>query len=189
MAVSPSFGFNRSIGRRIISCLVVTLAGLAATSAGMAAASGAPVACDLDAYLANADPAGTNVRSGPGSAAPVILRAPADHEAIAAVTGFHDGWFRVERLEQAGTGHDQVLLAGRQGWIHRSGLRVDVAPADPTLRQHPRADSRIVRRLQGEQEGVVLLGCSGAWAKVRVGDDTGWLSPAGQCANPLTTCP
>ena len=47
----------------------------------------------------------------------------------------------------------------------------------------------IVRRLQGEQEGVVLLGCTGAWAKVTVGDDTGWLSPAGQCANPLTTCP
>ena len=172
-----------------MSCLAATLASLAATPAGVAAASAGPVACNLDAYLANADTRGTNVRSGPGTRAPVILRAVSDHDAIAAVTGFQDGWFRVEKLEQTGTDDDRVLLAGRHGWIHRSELHVDIAPADPNLRQHPRADSPIVRRLYGEQEGVVLLGCVGAWAKVRVGADTGWLSPAGQCANPLTTCP
>ena len=172
-----------------MSCLAATLAGLAATPACVAAASAGPVACNLEAYLANADTAGTNVRSGPGTRSPVILRAAGDQDAIAAVTGFQDGWFRVGKLEQAGTDHDRVLLDGRQGWIHRSQLHVDVAAADPTLRQQPRADSRIVRRLKGEKEGVVLLGCAGQWARIGVGNDTGWLSPAGQCANPLTTCP
>ena len=175
---------------RPILGFAATLAALAVMpTAGMAAAAAAaPAACEMLAYLANDDEAGTNVRSGPGQRAPVILHVPGDHEAIATVTGFQGGWFRIEKLEQVGTDHDQVLLEGRGGWVHRSGLHVDVAAADTNLRRRPQHGSRIVRRLQGEQEGVVLLGCAGKWARVGVGTDKGWLSPAGQCANPLTTC-
>lgn len=158
------------------------------TAAVPAATRATPVACDLFAYLANDDATGTNVRSGPGMLAPVILHAPGDQEAIATVTGFQDGWFRIEKLEQVGTDHDRVLLEGRRGWIHRSGLHVDIAAADTSLRHRPLEGSPIVRQLQGEQEGVILLGCFGKWARVGVGPDIGWLSPAGQCANPLTTC-
>ena len=175
---------------RPILGFAATLAALAVMpTAGMAAAAAAaPVACEVLAYLANDDEAGTNVRSGPGQRAPVIHHVPGDHEAIATVTGFQGGWFRVVKLEQVGTDHDRVLLEGRHGWIHRSGLHVDVAAADTSLRRRPQLGSRIIRKLQGEQEGVVLLGCAGKWARVGVGKDTGWLSPAGQCANPLTTC-
>ena len=148
-----------------------------------------PVECDIQAYLIIDGPAGTNVRSRPGDRSPVILRAPGAHDAIATVTGFQGGWFRIERLEQAGTDRDEVLLENRRGWIHHSRLRVDVTAADPNLRRQPEAGSPLVRKIEGEQEGVVLLGCSGQWARVAVGTDSGWLSPAGQCANPLTTCP
>ena len=76
------------------------MAAMAVLPAGGAAAAKAPVQCDLLAYLANDGPAGTNVRSGPDKQAPVVLRAPGGHDAIATVTGFQDGWFRVGRLEQ-----------------------------------------------------------------------------------------
>ncbi len=149
----------------------------------------APVQCDIQAYLIIDRSVGTNVRSRPSKQASVILRAPGEHDAIASITGFQGGWFRVERLEQAGTDRDEVLLEDRQGWIHRSRLRVDVTAADPNLRRQPQMGSAILRKLEGEQEGVVLLGCSGKWARIGIGSESGWLSPSGQCANPLTTCP
>ena len=175
---------------RLTLGFAASLAALAVLpTASLATGTGAaPVPCEMLAYLANDDAAGTNVRSGPGKRAPIILHVGGDQEAVATVTGFHEGWFRVEKLEQVGTDDDRVLLEGRQGWIHRTGLHVDVAAADANLRRRPQQSSQIVRQLQGEHEGVVLLGCSGKWARVGVGTDKGWLSPAGQCANPLTTC-
>lgn len=209
IAISAEWAIHFSRGIRSIQCLErgwtyrrkadfgmppppmfgvsAVLAALAVMPIGGAAAA-APVACDMEAYLNNFDTFGTNIRSGPSNRASVILHAPGGLEAIATVTGFQDGWFRVEKLEQADSDHDHVFFENRRAWIHRSRLQIEVAAADSNLRRQPRAGSRTIRRLDG-QERVFLLGCAGKWAHIRTGTETGWLSPAGQCANPLTTCP
>jgi hypothetical protein len=82
---------------------------------------------------------------------------------------------------------DAVYFKG-DGWVHSSRLHVDVAAGDPNLWEGPSRRSKLIRRLTGDQPDVTLVSCSGNWAQIRVGNTLGWLSPAGQCSNPLTTC-
>jgi hypothetical protein len=46
----------------------------------------------------------------------------------------------------------------------------------------------VLARLRADETRVTLIGCAGPWAQVRAGSRVGWLSPDGQCSNPLTTC-
>ncbi|HYI49465.1 MAG TPA: SH3 domain-containing protein [Allosphingosinicella sp.] len=82
---------------------------------------------------------------------------------------------------------DENLFRG-DGWIHASLLGLRVANADPNLYARPRPQSRALARLAPEESQVTLIGCAGNWARVRATGGVGWLSPGGQCSNPVTTC-
>lgn len=159
----------------------LALAAPAQAEGGAAAVTG----CDISAYVTDPDPGGLNVRAAPSGRARVLKVVAGTGSAVAAVTGQSGAWLRVAGITDAET--DARLFQG-SGWIHVSRLGLDVASGDPRLYAGPGARSKMLARLEPDGSRVALLGCSGRWAKVRFGTRTGWLSPAGQCSNPLTTC-
>lgn len=161
-------------------------AGLAALLAPPCAARTAVPACSISAYLADSDPTGTNIRSAPSSASKIVSRVAAGTDAVVEIVGQRGGWFRVSAVREVGD-RDATLFEGN-GWIHRSVLGIDVANEDPRLYAFPRKGARVSAKLFADGSRVTLIGCSGRWAQVRFGNRSGWLSPGGQCASPLTTC-
>jgi len=163
------------------------LAGLSIVSLGASAGASASAVspCAISAYVVDQDPRGLNVRASPSAKARVLKVVDNGKAGEAVIRGFQNGWFRISRIVAAEV--DETLFAG-DGWIHGSLLHLDVAAGDPNLYAAPSFRARRLRKLTGDQPGVTLVGCKGEWAQVRVNGLLGWLSPSGQCSNPLTTC-
>ena len=169
--------------RQAAAAILLALPLAGAHSAG-AARQASP--CALSTYVTDQDPAGLNVRAGPSGTARVLRKV--DNSAssgVARIRGRSGAWYRVSRIVDAET--DSTLFSG-DGWVHGSLLGLDVANGDPTLYARPSARGPVLARLTADQSGVTLIGCEGRWAKVRAAGRVGWLSPSGQCSNPLTTC-
>jgi SH3-like domain-containing protein len=141
--------------------------------------------CDISAYVIDRDAAGLNVRAGPSATAPVLRLISNQGSGVARIREQRGAWFRVSAIVDAENGED---LFRADGWIHNSLVTLSVANADPRLYVRPQPGSRALARLVPEDSRVTLIGCAGPWAKVRAGGREGWLSPNGQCSNPLTTC-
>jgi uncharacterized protein YgiM (DUF1202 family) len=158
----------------------LTIMALASPAGG----AGVPYrSCAVRAYVIDQDR--MNVRAGPSIRARVLKMVNGPNAGRAQVRGFQGGWFRVSRIDAAED--DSVLFTG-DGWVHASRLQVDVASGDPNLYEGPSRRSQLIKHLTGDQPDVTLVSCSGNWVQVRVQGLLGWLSPAGQCSNPLTTC-
>ncbi len=142
-------------------------------------------ACAISAYLVDRDSRGLNIRAAPSARSNVLRVVGNTGSGVAAITGHRDNWFRVSRMVDAET--DAGLFEG-DGWIHGSLLGLDVANADPRLYAASDRASRVLATLRPDDTRVTLIGCAGSWAHVRAGGRVGWLSPGGQCSNPLTTC-
>ena len=142
------------------------------------------VKCDCEANLEDADPNGTNIRSGPERSSPVVKRVK--HEmAVVEITGFNSGWFEISKVEDINyDGEAKTLFEGR-GWIHSSLLSVDTVGSKPVLFAEPNRRGKVLRNLD-HSLSLKLLSCRGQWVRVRFGKLTGWLEE--HCANPLTTC-
>ena len=175
---------------RFVATAILGALPLAAAASAASSASGSPESqsapCDISAYVTDQDPNGLNVRAGPSGTARVLRKV--DNSAssgVARIRGRSGAWYRVSRIVDAET--DSTLFSG-DGWVHGSLLGLDVANGDPTLYARPSARGPVLARLTADQSGVTLIGCEGRWAKVRADGRIGWLSPAGQCSNPLTTC-
>ena len=158
---------------------------LMAFSAEPAIAAQGNITCNLSAFVADPDPNGMNVRAAPSTRARVLQVIPNNSSGVAAVREQRGTWFRVTVITDAET--DATLFRG-EGWVHSSLLGLEVATNDPRLYGAPDLGSRLVATLIPAETPVTLIGCSGRWAKVSAANRIGWLSPAGQCSNPLTTC-
>jgi SH3-like domain-containing protein len=156
-----------------------------AVGGSSAAAGDAYRTCSISAYVIDQDAKGMNIRAGPSTKARVVKVVNGPNSGTTKVRGYQAGWFRVSQIDAAE--EDAVYFKG-DGWVHASRLHIDVAAADPNLWEGPSRRSKLIRRLAGDQPDVTLVSCSGNWAEIRVGNTLGWLSPAGQCSNPLTTC-
>ncbi len=180
-------------------CLVgLALAAVALTPAAAlrtAAQKVEPAAtrCDLHAYVVDADPAGLNVRSGPGKQFAVIGNLPPHQYSVEVhVTGAAGQWLRIEGGEKQDTG--EVVFRGA-GWVFGPMLATqtkDYAALDPDeprvkVFKQPSPRAAVVTRLPNETE-VNLIGCQGRWAQVRHKNLEGWLDPDSQCYSTLTTC-
>jgi hypothetical protein len=160
-------------------------------------------ACRIHAYLADPDPAGTNVRGGPSRAAPVFQRLPhgqrgdPDLAPEVTITGFRDGWAEVSEAIFAdyGSGPETRLFSGR-GWI--AGGLLSATLNRPYIRTRPDARAPIVAHLLGEDWGpdsvlvTAIDDCLGVYAKVTATLPNGaivrgWTD--GLCSNQVTTCP
>ncbi len=140
--------------------------------------------CNIKSYIEDSDPNGANVRAAADKDSAVLKNIKND-DVIVSVTGFSGGWFEISGAADVG---GDALFQGR-GWIHSSLLGMQIAEADARLYAQPKTSSRVLLKLKLEETAVKLIACQNDWVKIQTGGKTGWLSPHGQCGNPVTTCP
>ena len=174
----------------LILCVCVGVLG----SAGEAAAyrqggAGAAVPCDISAYVTDRDPAGLNVRSGPGGAQQVIGNLPdqqVEGGIVVHITGSSGDWFRIDEAFEEGGEEERVHFKG-VGWVYGPLLGADGVGGGTAVYQEMSRQSRVAARVPGDS-GLNLRGCRGRWTYVEYKKVKGWAAPDTLCTNPLTTC-
>ncbi len=154
-------------------------------------------ACLLHADVADPDPAGTNIRSGPSPTAPILARLPHARamggDSVAPeldVIGFEHGWAQVRRVHFADYGQGETMLFAGSGWIAGRLLSAQLVGM-------PVATAAAVRTSAAASPGVdgavitAIDDCDGRLAHVvaRLADGRrieGWTGDL--CANQVTTC-
>lgn len=177
---------------------------LLALSSGAHAASNI---CTFRAYSDDMDPHGTNVRSGPGKAFPIIgVLKPThgdegDFSPEFDVRRFEEGWVEIgdALAGQYGEATEEAVFIG-PGWVSAKLIRFEIE--DPTLRSAPSVSAGEVVNL-GYMEGdsnpwaldqvkvEAIHGCDGPFVDVTLvnerGDKArGWATDL--CENQATTC-
>jgi hypothetical protein len=130
----------------------------------------------------------TNIRSQANKNSAIVKAISTSDEVVFFITGSSGGWFEISKVETIGTDDDKAIFQGL-GWVHSSQLDLSVAGSDTNLYAAPKKTNRVLRKLIVDASPSEPLACQGRWMKVKSGKQIGWLSPGGQCANPLTTCP
>jgi SH3-like domain-containing protein len=172
----------------VLGCLSLWLISDAANSPLIVTAEAqTKTSCDISTYISEDDPNGTNIRAKPNKNSAILKTLKSESDIGIEITGYSNGWFEISGAQEVGDS-DKVLFQGR-GWIHSSLVGLDVAGADPRLYAEPRKRSSILMKLKPDESRLTLLACQGEWVKVQTSGKIGWLSPDGQCGNPLTTCP
>jgi hypothetical protein len=161
--------------------MAAMLPALALTAAAPAPEPAAPGSCSVSAFLVGSG----EVRAAPLSQAAAIPLLTQEGSGRATISGHRAGWFRVSRIIDAETG--KLMFEG-DGWLPAAELGLAVANSDPRLYAAPYRGSRVLARLTPDETMLDLVGCSGDFMQVRAEGRVGWLSPDGQCSNPLTTC-
>jgi SH3-like domain-containing protein len=177
----------------LISCVCLSAprrARSAQTQQGASAAAGV-VPCDIAAYVVDRDPAGLNVRSGPGSTHEVIGNLPnakVDGGIGVHVTGSSGDWFRIDEAFEEGGDEERVFFKGT-GWVYGPLLGADGVGGGTNVYKEMSPQSRVVARVPGDSGSLTLRGCRGRWTYVEYKKVRGWAAPDTLCTNPLTTCP
>jgi SH3-like domain-containing protein len=169
--------------RALIALLLVTLPGPAPAQA--------ETSCSVSANLLDQDPAGTNVRSGPGGSFAALGRLPTDRTDLIEIIAAKGSWVKIAKAVD----EEGETIIGRQGWVYAPllGMTVSWNPDDPKKAGHhylyagPSGKSRVLGRVAPEAT-VTLESCQGKWVKVKQHGRTGWLAPEAQCTNTRTTC-
>lgn len=146
--------------------------------------------CSVSAFVADTDPAGLNVRSGPGSDYEAIATLPTSEPVEVSIVGATDGWFLINEAYS----QSKSELA-QPGWVYApllgvttTSLDINDPEAPATLYEAPDGFSNVKTEVPKFTE-VTLLSCSGNWLEVQTGETTGWLAVGEQCSNPTSTCP
>jgi SH3-like domain-containing protein len=168
-------------------------------------------ACRFEGWSNDAGDAGQSVRAEPNEAATVIGRLPPPVTAgldelsmTVAVTGYRDGWFRVEEAgyapEVQGVTVPRRPVLKATGWVPVSGVKALVASSE--LKARPDRGAPVVASLQGVRRdgagGQVgftpdqiavrrLIACAGSWVELETEFGTGWVERV--CARQLSACP
>jgi hypothetical protein len=178
---------------RTIPGMVGAAVMLIGCASGAPATAGAPEAvasCAFGAFVQESDPAGLNVRAGPGTSHRVLGTLPpgvVDHangDFVARVEldvlgATADGWFRVARAHdnEALTGQPARAAFAGEGWV--SGRKLTVK--SQARKGYAKPDAHSEPRLQlGDGESFdndamvaagQLIGCDGKWALVEFADE------------------
>ncbi|MBN2223092.1 MAG: SH3 domain-containing protein [Deltaproteobacteria bacterium] len=138
------------------------------------------ISTPLWVFVGDKDPAGLNVRSGPGTGYPVVKTIPTGRTAAVSITGSSGGWFHIDyvRICDEDKSFKSMELAG---WVSGSLLQVRVIyEIDAPLFSEPRKDSTIVTKVPGGTL-VTLSGCRCdswcGWLEVRYEEFQGWIRP------------
>jgi len=146
--------------------------------------------CNVKAYLAgfaSDEPKSLIVHAKPDKNSAILKTVTSKDEVVFYISGSSSGWFEISKIETTGGDVDEIVFKGR-GWIHSSLVDLSVAASDPKLYAAPRKKSRVLKKLVADESQARPVACQGDWMKVKSGKSIGWLSPDGQCPNPLTTC-
>ena len=145
------------------------------------AATVAEQSCSATAYVADTDPAGLNVRSGPGSDYAAIDTLPTDGPVEVSIVGTTNGWLLVnEAFSQAGQELEQP------GWVYAPLLGVTTTSLDlndinaPAKLYTAPDGMSAVKGEVAKDTTVTLLSCSGNWLEVQSGNTNGWLAVGDQ---------
>jgi hypothetical protein len=184
---------------RIATCILASAFAAALPVAPAKAADPAKTAaCDATVFVGDDDPAGLNVRSGPGSGHAVIAKL---HEATwAHVTGSNGAWMRIDRATiDDGEGGDGRAEFSGEGWVYGPLLGVEGAGGDDgsgtIVRAQPSADARKVGIIAPDDGEATVQGCRGEWLELEHRSFAnpgsvvrGWARAGDICINPNTVC-
>lgn len=158
-----------------------------AQTAAVAAPPAGETACAFGAFVNETDPAGLNVRAGPGTTHPVLgtlppIRRSNDEPPIEArveveVVAGRDGWFKVRAARD-----NDALIEGPQrpmfkgsGWVSGRKLTIKSQASAGRARPEAKAPAVLVGHdgVSFDSDAFVasgqLAGCSGRWALVEYG--------------------
>jgi hypothetical protein len=188
------------LSRPVVCALLATSVFLATGLPALAATN----VCDFQAYSDDSDPAGTNVRSGPGTAFGVtgVLVPTRDLDGYLwspefAVTGFENGWFQIgdATAGQYGEGPEVRVFEG-PGWV--SARLVEFAIEDWNLRAGPSWDASVILEMAVDTPWYLdslrvqtVHACDGRFLEVTLVNEAGdtrrgWVNNI--CGNQATTC-
>ena len=177
-----------------ILCALLALLPVGDTSASRRGQSGMAtiVSCDVRAFVIDRDPVGLNVRSGPGKTYKVIGNLPNQEvEGIGVhITGASGEWVRIDSAVEEGGQQERIFFKGK-GWVYAPLLRVEgmaITDGGTNLYQEMTTKSRVIIRVPGGDDAVIVRGCRGRWMYVEYKKKRGWAAPDTLCANSLTTC-
>jgi len=146
--------------------------------------------CDLMVAINNkkasqtTDAAGTNIRSGAGTASRILTTLKNDVGFRFHVTGVSGAWFHIDYYWPG----EDPSYKDLSGWIYAPStfIRIDQENGDAadvpiySLFAEPTKRARKIETLR-KGDVVPLVGCKGKWAQVKYGDHIGWLSEGTQC--------
>lgn len=165
--------------------------------------------CDVNGYVEDTDPKGTNLRSAPSATAPVIGHLPPQHDDKDAQTtigaefhiiGSKDGWLEIEDATDGPFNQDPTFRFKGPAWI--SGALVSFTVGSEKLHAAPSLKAPVVASLLYGGDGPDSFdvkrvhACSGSFVDISVQLDPGikknapmlrgWA--ASVCSNQVTTC-
>lgn len=154
--------------------------------------------CNVEGFVVDPDPAGLNVRADASGRAQVVGKiAFVEDGTILEIIGARNGWLQVRRARPIDGAPYEV-----SGWVSgqmvETSVRCDDDEPGPdctaALLTVPAEGEPEHRRLAVDSR-VKIVGCRGRWVQAQTTEPArekraqGWLSPATQCGNPVTTCP
>lgn len=168
--------------------------------------TGPSVACDFTGWSNDPDPGGLPIRQNPEPASPALGRLPpskaigADEFAVMIhVTGYKDGWFRIDHAAFPDEAYPRGGNTGRpvftgQGWVPAPMVKATLG-AD-VLRTGPRNNAPRKASLRGNRGGFPLtpdgvavkrlVSCQGSWVEAETEFGLGWVSRV--CPRQLEGC-
>jgi hypothetical protein len=161
-------------------------AAMAAFSCLVGAALAAEMqACDVTVDIVDADPKGTNLREAPGGRIVAVLPAPAADDWLEAhVVGQAGDWFLIDSARNVGD-DEKTLFRGR-GYVHKSLAGASGLQSGAKVWADHDIKTRELEPSPPRDQAPEILGCWGAFVKIRCGNTTGWAR--GLCLNQRTTC-
>lgn len=143
--------------------------------------------CEVYAYVADQDPQGLNVRSGPSSNQKVIGKLPTTNvmEVLVDISASQGDWVQITKAES----EKKVEFQGK-GWVYASLLGINTRGYESegvSVYSSPSNQSKVIGRIPAKTS-VKLLGCQARWVKVDYKGLKGWLTRNDQCSATLTTC-
>lgn len=148
--------------------------------------------CDIDAYLIDPDPSGSNIRMAPSAQSKIIKTITSaygsDYTLSIHITGYSSGWFLIDEATEGASENNEYRFQGK-GWIHSSLVGSDGVSGGTSLFLFPTKKAKRVGSVQVE-EGANLRSCKGKWVEVqnRKNKQTGWAAPNTLCTNGFTNC-
>jgi SH3-like domain-containing protein len=171
--------------------ILASVAMMALISAAFPQQKAEPVkTCAIAGYIADMDPNGLNVRAAPDKTGKIVKRLVRGTGDISLdiIASAGNGWVKITNAWHGDTNEEFK----ESGWVFASLLATGTkgspnydSPA--RLYSTPSKKSKVLMQIPSESE-VIIVDCSGRWAKVSYKGTAGWLAGENQCGSPFTTC-
>ncbi len=148
--------------------------------------------CDIDAYLIDPDPRGSNIRMAPSAQSKIIKTITSaygsDYTLNIHITGYFSGWFLIDEATEGASENNEYRFQGK-GWIHSSLIGSDGVGGGTPLFLSPTKNSKRIGMIHVEDRAT-LRSCKGKWVEVQndKNKQIGWAAPDTLCTNGFTNC-